>query len=382
MIYLDNAASTPVLGNIIDVTTECLKEYGNPSSVHQKGRAAKNMIEEVRKNVLSYIHADEGTIIFTSGGSESNNLAILGMAAYMEKNNKKTIITSKIEHPSVLNVCKYLEDNCGFKVFYMPVCYDGRVDIEELYRIMFENKDTLGLVTIQAVNSEIGTIQLINDIGSLCEEFNVPFHTDAVQAISHIDIDVKKDNISLLSLSGHKIFAPKGIGALYVKDTSILSPVILGGGQESGLRSGTENTFGIACLGKVIKLCERMTAYNIGAIKYLRRKFLDVLQQNMKVPYKINHWGGVDNIISLTIQKVEGNSLMLMLNSKDICVSTGSACSTNKLESSHVLKAIGIEDSDAICTIRVSLSSLNTTEEMEIAAKTISEISKQLRDLA
>lgn len=381
MIYLDNAASTPILGNVIDSATVYLNEYGNPSSVHQKGRVAKNIIEEVRKIILDYIHADEGTIVFTSGGTESNNLAILGMASYMEKNNKKTIITSKIEHPSVLNACKHLEDERGFKVFYMPVCYDGRVDIEELYRIMCENKDTLGLVTIQTVNSEIGTIQLINDIGALCEEFNVPFHTDAVQAISHIDIDVKKDNISFLSLSGHKIFAPKGIGALYIKDTSMLSPIILGGGQENGLRSGTENTLGIICLGTAISLCEKAESYHTTVVKKLRGKFLDVLQQNMKVPYRINHWGGVDNIISLTIQKVEGNSLMLMLNNKDICVSTGSACSANKLESSHVLKAIGIENNDAICTIRISLSSLNTEEEMNIAAKTISEISKQLRDL-
>lgn len=381
MIYLDNAASTPVLENISCVATKIFQEYGNPSSIHQKGRAARNMIEEVRKIVLDYIHADEGTVIFTSGGSESNNLAIMGMVDYMEKNNKKTIITSKIEHPSVLNVCKYLEEKHGFKVFYMPVCYDGRVDIEELYRIMCENKDTLGLVTIQTVNSEIGTIQLINDIGLLCDEFNVPFHTDAVQAISHVDINVKNDNISFLSLSGHKIFAPKGIGALYVRDKSMLSPIILGGGQENGLRSGTENTFGIACLGKAIKLCDKMKFYNVNKIKNLRKVFLDTLQKNMKVPYRINHWSGVDNIISLTIQKVEGNSLMLMLNSKNICVSTGSACSINKLESSHVLKAIGIENNDAICTIRISLSYLNTENEMDIAARTISEISNQLHNL-
>lgn len=381
MIYLDNAASTPISNSIMDSVATIVKEYGNPSSIHKKGRAAKNMIEEARKNILNYIHAEEGTVIFTSGGTESNNLAVLGMAAYMKKNNKKTIITTKIEHPSVLNACKYLENEFGFKVFYMPVCYDGRVDIEELYRIMCENKDTLGLVTIQAVNSEIGTIQLINDIGALCEEFNVPFHTDAVQAIGHIGINVKKDNISFLSISGHKIFAPKGIGALYVKDISILSPVILGGGQENGLRSGTENTLGIACLGMAIKQCEDFALYRMEMVKKLRKIFLDTLQSYMKVPYKINYWNGVENIISLTIRKVEGNSLMLMLNNKNVCVSTGSACSSNKLGSSHVLRAIGIEDTDAICTIRISLSSLNTEEEVNTAAKIISETAKQLRDL-
>lgn len=382
MIYLDNAASTPVLRSIMNVAIDYLKEYGNPNSIHQKGRSAKNIIEETRKKVLDYIHAEKGTIIFTSSGSEANNLVILGMADYMEKNNKKTIITSKIEHPSVLNTCKYLEEHRGFKVFYMPVCYDGRVDIEELYKVMCENKDTLGLVTIQTVNSEIGTIQLINDIGALCEEFNVPFHTDAVQAIGHVDIDVVKDNISFLSLSGHKIFAPKGIGALYVRDVSFLSPIIFGGGQEFGLRSGTENTFGIACIGTAITLCNKMKSYNLNIIKKLRNRFISVLQENMTVPYKINYWNGVENIISLTINKVEGHTLMLMLNNRDICVSTGSACSANKLESSHVLKAIGIEETDAICTIRISLSYINTEEEMEIAAKTISEISKNLYNLS
>lgn len=382
MIYLDNAATTPIIGNIISNATNYLKRYGNPSSIHNQGRSAKKIIEETRKKVLDYIHAEKGTVIFTSSGSEANNLAILGMADYMEKNNKKTIITSKIEHPSVLNTCKYLEEHRGFKIFYMPVCYDGRVDIEELYKIMCENKDSLGLVTIQTVNSEIGTIQLIKDIGDLCEEFNVCFHTDAVQAIGHVDIDVAKDNISFLSLSGHKIFAPKGIGVLYIKDTSLLSPIIFGGGQEFGLRSGTENTFGIACLGMAITLCNEMKSYNLNVIKLLREQFISALQENMTVPYKINYWNGVNNIISLTIHKVEGHTLMLMLNDKDICVSTGSACSANKLESSHVLKAIGIDDKDAICTIRISLSYINTKEEMKIAAKTISEISKQLYDLA
>ena len=301
MIYLDNAASTPISNNIMDSVATIVKEYGNPSSIHKKGRAAKNMIEEVRKNILNYIHAEEGTVIFTSGGTESNNLAVLGMAAYMKKNNKKTIITTKIEHPSVLNACKYLENEFGF--------------------------------------------------------------------------------ISFLSISGHKIFAPKGIGALYVKDITILSPVILGGGQENGLRSGTENTLGIACLGMAIKQCEDFALYRMEIVKKLRKIFLDALQSYMKVPYKINYWNGVENIISLTIRKVEGNSLMLMLNNKNVCVSTGSACSFNKLGSSHVLRAIGIEDTDAICTIRISLSSLNTEEEVNTAARIISETAKQLRDL-
>ena len=255
MIYLDNAATTPLSSYVCTQLRASFGLFGNPSSVHKVGVEARDMMNRTRKSLLNILSAKSGDVIFTSGGSEANNLAIIGLENHLRKNNKTTIITSKVEHLSVLNSCKYMEDK-GFNVIYMPVCYDGRIDIEELDRVMGLNKDTLGLVAIQTVNSEIGTVQNIRDIGDLCGEYGVLFMTDAVQAIGHMKIDVEECHIDLLTISGHKIHAPKGIGALYVRDRSILSPIILGGGQEYSLRSGTENVIGIMGLGAALEELE------------------------------------------------------------------------------------------------------------------------------
>ena len=379
MIYLDNAATTPMLTYTLWKWHEIVGDFGNPSSSHKVGQTIKKKIENVKQDVLDVLFAKGGDVVFTSGGTEANNLAILGIADHLRSANRTTIITSCIEHPSVLNTCKHMEI-MGFKVIYMPVQEDGRIDIEELDNVMRDNRDTLGLVTIQTVNSEIGAIQNIADIGFLCGEYGALFHTDAVQAVGHMDIDVDEWNIDMLSFSGHKIYAPKGVGALYIRNKEILKPVLYCGGQQYGLRPGTENTLGIALLGEAVR--------HIGTVQYSEKWLLEnsgfmirELEKHMKIPYSINCPDGVGHIISLTIPKVEGNSLMLMLNEYGVCVSTGSACSSGSLEASYVLKAIGLSDEDAICTIRISLSHITSQFELSEAARLIGELSYKLYSL-
>jgi len=377
MIYLDNAATTSLSYSVKEAMKQAMDLYGNPSSSHVLGVQVRKMVESVRQKALDFLDAKSGTVIFTSGGSEANTLAIYGLRDHLKSIGRMTIITSKIEHPSVLNVCAEME-RLGFHVIYMPVCSDGRVDIEGLDAMMQEHKDDLGLVSIQMVNSEIGTVQCISDIGDLCEEYGVLFHTDAVQAVGHVPVNVVKNKIHLLSMSGHKFYAPKGIGVLYVSDTALLSPVIYGGGQEFGLRSGTENTIGIAALGAAIENVDLLFPIWKGQIERLHTLFLQELENQMTIPYFIN--GRVDggNIISLTIPQVEGKALMLMLNQNDICVSTGSACHAASLKPSDVLMAIGLSEQDAVCTIRISFSVDTTERDVAIAVKKIAELSAQL----
>ena len=252
MIYLDNAATTRISHEAFEAALWALHDnYGNPSSLHQAGVGAAKVVEKARSRIASYIGAMPDEIVFTAGGSEADNLALRGMAPYLKKIGKTTIITSMIEHHAVLHTCQALEKD-GFKVIYMPVDQDGRVDIEELDRVMQQFKDTLGMVSIMAVNNEIGSIQLIDDIGDLCQEFGVIFMTDAVQALGHIPLDVNKSHIDLMAMSGHKINAMKGVGVLYVRRGLEIDPIITGGGQEHHLRAGTENVPGIVSMGAAV----------------------------------------------------------------------------------------------------------------------------------
>lgn len=377
MIYLDNAATTALSHSVKEAIRQAEGIYGNPSSSHAKGVQARELVERVRRQIMDFLGAKTGTVIFTSGGSEANTLAIYGLRDYLKRIGKMTIITSKIEHPSVLNTCAAME-KLGFHVIYMPVCQDGRIDMEELDSVMREHNDDLGLVSIQTVNSEIGTVQNISDIGDLCEEYGVLFHTDAVQAVGHVSINVLKSKVQLLSMSGHKFHAPKGIGALYVSDIALLSPVIYGGGQEYGLRSGTENTIGIAALGAAIETADLLFPIWKEQTKLLHTLFLQELQKQMTIPYYLNGREDGGNIISLTIPKVDGEALMLMLDQNQICVSTGSACHAHSLKPSDVLSAIGLSEKDAVCTIRVSLSDDTTENAVKIAVGKIAELSAQL----
>lgn len=378
MIYLDNAATTKISKDAYEAALFALHEnYGNPSSLHKAGTDAAQMVEKAREQIAKCIGAYPDEIIFTAGGSESDNLALRGIAPYLKEIDKTTIITSQIEHHAILNTCKVLEKD-GFKVIYMPVDGDGRVDIEELERIMNMYKDTLGLVSIMAVNNEIGSIQLIDDIGDLCQEYGVLFMTDAVQALGHIPLDVNVSHIDLMAMSGHKVHAMKGVGALYVRRGIKLESIITGGGQERHLRAGTENVPGIVSMGKAVDMvCRNMDVDKV-YYEHLRRLFFNELDR-FNVGYVVNCTGGVPNIISLMLPKCESEAMLLLLNEKGVCVSAGSACTAGSLDPSHVLKALYLDDQDASCTIRISMGANNCSNDMIEAAKAISESVQQLQ---
>lgn len=380
MIYLDNAATTKISKSAFEAACWAIHDcYGNPSSLHKAGTEAAQMVEKAREQVAKAIGAMPDEIIFTAGGSESDNLALRGIVPYLKRINRTTIITSQIEHHAILNTCKILEKD-GLKVIYMPVDADGRVDIEELERVMKSLKDTLGLVSIMAVNNEIGSIQLIDDIGDLCEEYGVLFMTDAVQALGHIHLNVDTSHIDLMAMSGHKIHAMKGIGALYVRRgiKFKLEPIITGGGQEYYLRAGTENVPGIVSMGKAAEMSVKNIDGNTVYYEYLRKLFLEELDR-LGVNYMVNCTGGVPNIISLTLRKCESEAMLLLLNERGICVSAGSACTAGSLEPSHVLKALYLDDQDASCTIRISMGANNSSDEMLKAANAIFESVQQLQ---
>lgn len=380
MIYLDNAATTRISQYSFEKALWALHDfYGNPSSLHQVGTDAAKAVEEARTQIAKYIGATTDEIIFTAGGSESDNLALRGIAPYLKEIGKATIITSMIEHHAVLNTCAVLEKE-GFKIIYMPVDQDGRVDIEELDRVMREFKDTLGMVSIMAVNNEIGSIQLIDDIGDLCHENGIIFMTDAVQALGHIPLNVNDSHIDLMAMSGHKINAMKGIGALYVRRGLKISPIITGGGQENHLRAGTENVPGIVSMGAAVEdLSKNSTMeYREGVYKDLRKVFLAELDR-LGVEYRVNVDGGVPGIISLMLPHCESEAMLLLLNEKGVCVSAGSACTAGSLDPSHVLKALNLDDHDASCTIRISMGMNNSTDDILKAAQAIAESVQQLK---
>lgn len=380
LIYLDNAATTKISDAALDCAYVALKEnYGNPSSMHGIGIDAVRMVDQARKQIAKFIGALPDEIVFTAGGSESDNLALRGISPYLKKIGKTTIITSMIEHHAVLHTCAVLEKD-GFKIIYMPVDQDGRVDIEELDATMKAYADTLGLVSIMAVNNELGSIQLIVDIGELCRDYHVLFMTDAVQALGHISIDVNKSNIDLMAMSGHKIHAMKGVGALYVRRGTELSPIVTGGFQEHHLRAGTENVPGIVSMGKAVELMDGRIEFSNENYRNLRRVFLEKLS-HLGVDYTVNCDGGVPNIISLTLSHCESEAMLLLLSEKGVCVSSGSACTAGLLDPSHVLKALYLSDHDAHCTIRISMGMYNTVEDMEYAARAVHDSVKQLQSM-
>lgn len=378
LIYLDNAATTQVDCMVMQEAVKAMIDvYGNPSSLHDAGRSAAKLVDDARTRIARCIGAYPDEIVFTSGGSEADNLALRGITPILKQEGKTTIITSMIEHHAVLNTCSELE-NYGMNVIYMPVDQDGRVDIEELDKVMQENKDTLGLVSIMAVNNEIGSIQLISDIGDLCQEYDVALMTDAVQALGHINLNVQENHISLMAMSGHKIHAPKGIGVLYVRRGVSLSPMIVGGGQERRLRAGTENVPGIVAMALAMELATQREQEVWNTDVYIRKTFFKELD-SLGITYSVNGDGGVPNIISLTLPGCESEALLLLLNERGICVSAGSACTAGSLEPSHVLLALGLTEQDASCTIRISMGDKTTSRDMIAAAQAIASSVEQLQ---
>ena len=377
MIYLDNAASTKIHDAVLEDMMPYLKEqYGNPSSIHRYGRFAHKAIEKARKQIAYLINADPSEILFTSGGTESNNTALYGIA---KKNPGSRIITSSIEHDAILEPCKKLEKE-GFDIIYLPVNNYGLVDPLILKENLTENTS---LVSIMFGNNEVGTVEPISDFVKICNEQNIPFHTDAVQATGKIRIDVKELGIDLLSISSHKINGPKGIGALYIRKGISIDPVILGGGQENGLRSGTENVANIVGFGKACELSRINLLENISRMKKLRDYIsTKIIQEIPQVILNGHPESRLPNNIHFTFLGVNGEDLLIKLDENEIAASTGSACSVQIQKASHVLQAMGFSHEQITGSLRLTIGISNNLEEMDKTVEILKNVVKELRSVS
>ena len=379
IIYFDNAATTPIRPEVYDAMRPYIEScYGNPSSVYKIARESKKAIDLARKQVADAINADSGEIFFTGCGSESDNWAIKGVALAL-KDKGKHIITTNIEHHAILHTCEFLEEN-GYEVTYIPVDEYGMVSADDIKKAI--RPDTI-LVSVMTANNEIGTIEPIKEIGAVCREKGVYFHTDAVQAVGHIKIDVKEMNIDLLSLSGHKIGAPKGIGALYIRKGVKIKNLIHGGQQEKGKRAGTENVIGIVALGKAIELAVSEMEDTTERLKYLRDKIINGVLKNIEYSRLNGHpEERLPGNVNISFEFIEGESMLLMLVAKGICASSGSACTSGSLDPSHVLLAIGLPHEKAHGSLRISLGYQNTEEEVDKLLEVLPPIVQRLREMS
>ena len=379
MIYMDHSATSPVDPEVFEAMKPYFVDnFGNASTLYSQGRDARKAMEAAREQVASLIGAKPEEVIFTSGGTESDNIAIKG-TAYRLKNKGNHIITSAIEHPAVRETCKYLEKN-GFEVTYLPVYEEGIVRVSDLEDAI---TDKTILITIMHANNEIGTIQPISEIGKIARENKIYFHTDAVQTVGKIPVNVEEMNVDMLSLSAHKVYGPKGIGALYVKKGVRLEPIIHGGGHEKGLRPGTENVSGIVGLGKACELAEKNLLDNTKYITNLRDKLIDGILDSVEQSYLDGHrTKRLPNNVNLRFTGIEGESLVLHLDSKGVAASTGSACSSKSLEPSHVLIALGLEHVEAHGSLRLTLGKENTEEEVDYVINAVKEVVGTLRKLS
>lgn len=378
-VYFDNAATTKldsdVLNDMMPYLTDC---YGNASSIYKLGKTSRKAIEDARSNIASILGCEKDEIYFTSGGSESDNTAIKGIAR-ANKNKGNHIITSKIEHPAVLESCRELESE-GFEVSYISVLEDGTIDIEELKK---EIRPTTILISIMFANNEIGTIEPIEEIGKIAHSHNIYFHTDAVQAVGSVKIDVKKMNIDSLSSSAHKFYGPKGIGALYMKKGIKFNKYISGGHQEANKRAGTENVASIVGLSSALtKVYNDMDEHN-KKISELRDYYEENIKNKIKY-IKIN--GNINNRLpgnsNISFRFIEGEGLLLNLDLKGICASSGSACTSGSLDPSHVLLAIGLSHEIAHGSLRISIGKYNTREEVDYLIDNLVEIINRLREMS
>ena len=379
MIYLDNAGTT----RVSDIVLESMKPfytevYGNASSLHSFGQEAKEHLESARQTIADCINADAEEIYFTSGGSESDNWAIASMAKYGALVNKKHIITSKIEHHAVLNTLEELKKQ-GFEITYLPVYENGIVKIEDLKNAISRGSV---FVTRMFVNKEVGPIEPVAEICEVCKQNGIIFHTDAVQAVGHLPIDVKAMNISMLSMSGHKFHAPKGVGALYCKKGTPLFNLINGGAQEKNKRAGTENLASIVGMATALKDAVLNMDEISNKEKYLRDKLFAELS---KIPHsKINgdSINRLSNNFNMCFEGIEGESLILLLNEEGICASSGSACTSGSLDPSHVLLAIGLKHEVAHGSLRLTLSQYTTEQEIEKTIQVVPKIVEYSRKIS
>ena len=360
--YFDHAATTPVRPEVLNSMIPFFgTEYGNPSSMYTIGRSSRRAVEEARSEIARAINAEKNEIYFTSCGSESNNMIIKGIML-ANKDKGKHMITSKIEHPAVINTCKWLEEN-GFDVTYLNVDFNGKVSLKELENSI--RSDTI-MISIMYANNEIGTIQPISEIGRIAKENNIIFHTDAVQAMGNIRIDVKEQNIDALSMSGHKIYAPKGIGAAYISSKIEFDNLIEGGHQERGRRAGTENTASIIGMGKAISLINReMSAYN-NHLKMLRDYYISEIERKIECA-KLNgdRFDRLPGNANFSFKGVDAEQLLLYLDSYGICASAGSACTSGQSSPSHVLLATGLNEEYIQGALRASFGMSNTIEDVK-----------------
>jgi cysteine desulfurase len=378
-IYMDHSATTPVAPEVLAAMLPYFGEkFGNASSLHRSGREAKEALEDSREKVAALLGARAEEIIFTSGGTESDNLALKGIA---RKNRKlgKHIITTQIEHPAILETCRALEKD-GFEVTYLPVTGVGLVELSTLEASI--RPDTI-LISVMHANNEVGTIQPLEEIGRLAAERDIYLHSDAVQSVGKIPVNVDDLGVDLLSLSAHKLYGPKGVGALYIRKGTKLESIIQGGGHERRLRSGTENISGIVGLARAAELAERDMPREAERLAGLRDRLAELVLGKVKDAW-INGTmkKRLPGNLNFGFRYVEGESLLLFLDSKGICVSTGSACSSHKLEPSHVLMSLGLKPEECHGSLRITLGMSNTLDEVEYVAESIVEAVERFRGIS
>jgi cysteine desulfurase len=385
-VYLDNAATTPMDPRVIEEIEKHFKTtYGNSSSLHTMGQNAGQILTKSRGIVASLINAERDEIIFTSSGTEADNLAILGVAL-INKNKGNHVITSSIEHHAILHPCEQLEKE-GFEVTYLPVDKYGLISLQELEDAI---TDKTTLISIMFANNEIGTIQPIEDIGKIAKKHDIIFHTDSVQAFGKVPIDVKTMNIDLLSASAHKLYGPKGVGMLYMRNKGLrtngkkyIEPIMFGGGHEWDMRPSTVNVPGIAGFAKAVELVETEMDTEAERQIKLRDKIIKYVLENIEDSYLNGHpTQRLPNNINLGFKYIEGESMVLDLDSKGIAVSTGSACSSKSLDPSHVLLAIGVSPQDAHGSLRITLGKFTSEEDVDYFLKVLPDVIKRLRALS
>jgi len=378
-VYLDSNATTPMRPEVSAAMIPVFSEdYGNPSSIHWFGQQAKSLVDDARQQVARLIHAEPSEIVFVSGGTEADNLAIRGIAE-AQKARGRHIITSRIEHHAVLHTCRDLEKQ-GWDVTWLDVSGDGLVNPDDVRRAI--RSDTV-LITIMHANNEIGSIQPIEEIGTIAEEADVYFHSDGVQAAGKIPVDVRKLKTDLYSISAHKIHGPKGIGALYVRRGTTLKTLMTGGGHERNRRSGTENVAGIVGFGQAARLAREGLEIEIEHMRQLR----DRLENGLKARIPSIHINAesaprLPNTSNIMVDFAEGEGLVISLDLKGVAVSTGSACSSGSLEPSHVLIAIGKSPDEAHGSLRFSLNAMNTSEDVDYVLEVLPGIVERLRELS
>ena len=377
IIYMDNAATTAVRDEVVQEMLPFLQgAYGNPSSIYKLGREAKKAVDDARDRVAAALGAHSEEIYFTSGGTEANNLAVKGMIN--QGQGKMHLITSAVEHHAVMDVCQELEKE-GLEVTYLPVDQYGMVDPEEVRRAI---KPETVLITIMAANNEVGTVQPIEVIGKIAREYGVRFHTDAVQAVGSIPVEVNRINADLLSLSGHKFHGPKGVGALYIRKGLSIQPMWRGGAQERKIRPGTENVHGIVGLGKALELASQEVETKGEKLTQLRDKLIKGLLAEEEVFLNGHPTRRLPGNVNVSIRYVEGESLLLSLDMEGVAASSGSACTSGSLEPSHVLIAMGRDHETAHGSLRFSLGKYNTEEEVDRVLEILPGLIRRLRSMS